>query len=45
MVRFLATTELRYCPDKAERVMGWRAQVPIDEGIKLMVDWAKTQHA
>lgn len=45
LVRFLATTELHYSPEKAQRVLGWRAEVPIEEGIGLMVDWAKEQAA
>ena len=43
LVRFLATTELHYSPEKARRLLGWKAQVPIDAGIGRMVDWVKTQ--
>ena len=45
LVRFLATSELHYSPDKAKRVLGWNSEVAIEEGIRLLVDWAKTQPA
>ena len=42
-VRFLATTELHYSPEKAERMLGWRAEVPIEDGIRLLVEWTEKQ--
>ncbi|HVZ42868.1 MAG TPA: NAD-dependent epimerase/dehydratase family protein [Ramlibacter sp.] len=43
LVRFLATSELHYSPEKAKKLLGWQAEVPIEAGIRRMVDWVKTQ--
>ena len=29
--------------EKAERVLGWKAQTPVREGIRRTVEWLRTQ--
>jgi UDP-glucose 4-epimerase len=43
LVRFLASTELHYSPEKAKRLLDFAAEVPFEEGVARLVEWAKTQ--
>ncbi len=45
LVRFLATTELNYSPAKAEKLLGWKARVSFEEGVKRTVEWVDRQPA
>lgn len=38
-VKFFAARHLHYSCDKARRLLGWSAQVPIEEGIRKLIAW------
>jgi len=40
-VRFTATAELGYRRDKAERLLGWKPEVSLEEGIRRLIAWSE----
>ena len=42
-----ATTKatLGYRPTKAKQLLGWEAQVGVEEGIRRLIAWAEGRHA
>lgn len=45
MVRFTTTTEIRYSREKAERILGWKPEVGLEEGIRRLIGWSQETHA
>lgn len=37
--RFTATEELRYSREKAERLLGWKPEVGVREGVRRLIEW------
>lgn len=44
-VRFTTSTKLGFNPGKAKKVMGWEPKTSVEDGIKRLVAWRKTQKA
>lgn len=44
-VKSTSGTELNLSRAKIERLLGWRPEVPIETGLKRLIDWRKTQPA
>ena len=34
-----ATAKLSYSREKAKRLIGWEPQVPVEEGIRRLIEW------
>ena len=37
MVRFTTTTKIQYRREKAEAMLGWKPQVPLEEGMRRLI--------
>ena len=44
-VRSSTGTELDFSREKAERMLGWTPKVSVEEGLRRLIDWRKTQPA
>jgi UDP-glucose 4-epimerase len=44
-VRSSTGTELDFSREKIERMLGWTPQVSVEEGLRRLIDWRKTQPA
>ena len=42
-VRFTTTTKLGYRRDKAERLLGWKPEVSLEEGVRRLVTWSERE--
>jgi UDP-glucose 4-epimerase len=42
-VRASATKQLDFDRTKIEKMLGWTPQVPIDQGIRRLLEWRKSQ--
>jgi UDP-glucose 4-epimerase len=43
-VQTTTKASLGFSPEKAKRLLGWQAQVDIDEGIRRLIAWAETSN-
>ncbi len=44
-VRFTTSTKLGFNPGKAKKMLGWEAKTSVEDGIKRLVNWRKSQKA